>query len=204
MKKIKMKSYVMLLFILILTSCKNQEKLEIRDAKELTRVNGKFYYLNEVPGYTGIVEQYDKEFPEKLIVKAKVKDGLLDGQIEGYDINGNLQYQQNYKEGILHGKTKGYNKNGKLTYERNFSMGNTEGLYRVYYENGQIKYEENYKENRVDGRSLSYLEDGTLEQERVYENGVLKEEYNYGEENEKVTYIFSVDRNQSNVLKKVN
>lgn len=195
-----MKKLFVLLMVILIVGCGKSNK-QVRDVRELKKVEGRFYLLEDVAGYTGQVIQYSEDFPDRVVGKADIKDGLIHGKVLGYDNNGVIMFSQIYKEGLLHGKTLGYNSNGIVTYERNYYDGYSEGPYRVYYTNGKLKYEENYRKDKVHGKTYSYSKDGILEEERLYENGELKDKKSYIEEEKNVEYIFSVDRNQSNVIK---
>ncbi len=198
-----MKKLYLMLIVLTIIGCEVKTKGTVRNVGDMVKIDGKFYYIDKQEGgYTGIIEEYNNE--EKLIGRASVKKGMLDGKVEGFTKDGKRKFIQEYSMGVINGKTLGYSDDGTLLYERNYKDGNVEGLYRMYYENGNIKYEESYKDNLIHGKSYAYLENGDLENERNYNMGVLVEEINHVNSSKKeVSYIFQVDGGQSSVLKRV-
>ena len=198
-----MKKLTIFLLLLTLLGCKKHVKLT--NVKEISKINGIFYKIENKDKYTGIIEEYSIENPSILIARANIKEGLLNGSVEGFYINGKIKFSQQYKEGVLDGKTIGYSEKGTPIYERNFKNGKTEGSYKVYYDNGQLQYEENYTNNKINGEAFSYNSDGKLENKKTFENGILKEEKNYIDaSNDDIKFIFRIDGNQSRVMKQIN
>ena len=197
-----MKQLMILSLLLVLFGC--QKETQIVNVKELIKIDKVFYRIDKKDRYTGVIEEYSDKDPSILLARASLKEGVLDGPIQGFYTNGQLRFSQQYKKGILDGKNMGYTSEGIPIYERNFKDGKTEGIYRVYYDNGQLKYEENYLNNKVDGESFSYSLEGKLENKKIFKDGVLKEEIDYTDKADNVEFIFRIDGKQSNVTKKTN
>lgn len=51
------------------------------------------------------------------------KNGKIEGKVQIFSINGNLEYTSEYKEGIKHGKTCFYNSNGEIEKIKNYKNG---------------------------------------------------------------------------------
>ncbi len=96
------------------------------DEDLLSIKNYKYYYKGKL--YNGEVEIYyiDKDNykkTNKIYMKAKVVQGILNGQCKVYFDNGKLYKDENYKNDLLDGLNFYYHPNGNLMAVKNYSRG---------------------------------------------------------------------------------
>ena len=80
-----------------------------------------------------------------LEFKALYFNGMLDGQSEYWDDNGNIKSVSTYSAGKLHGLWRQYHPNGKIIHTVGYFHGQKDGLEIWYWENGQKKSEQYFE-----------------------------------------------------------
>lgn len=103
------------------------------DEDLLSIKNHKYYYNGKL--YNGEIEIYyiDKDNykkTNKIYMKAKVVQGILNGQCKVYFDNGKLYKDENYKNDLLDGLNFYYHPNGNLMAVKNYSRGKLLGVYQ--------------------------------------------------------------------------
>ena len=102
------------------------------------------------------------------------KNGKKNGFEREYNPDGKLISEINFKNGEIEGLVKEFYKNGKLKYEGNFENGRINGIYKEFYENEQLKIEINANNDKLDAVTRKFNNIGELIEEKVYINGILK------------------------------
>jgi len=182
-----MNNFLTILSFLLLISC-SQKKYHI---DEITTPSDTLSYLkNDMSLLNGLV--YCEFGDLGLYVNGK-KDGV---HKEWYE-NGQLMFEKNYKNGTRDGLFRFWYENGQLESERSFKDWKKLGLEREWWSNGQIRKETRYYNNLL-GYPWNYENKGWDENGRLwnevffkddnrnslirrfwYENGQLKEEFDY-------------------------
>lgn len=111
------------------------------DEDLLSIINHKYYYKGKL--YNGEVEIYyiakdNYKKTNKIYMKAKVVQGILNGQCKVYFDNGKLYKDENYKLGKKHGVSKSYYDSGKLFTISQYNKGSPTGEWFKYHKNGKI------------------------------------------------------------------
>lgn len=156
--------------------------------------NGKLEQIgsyNEDGKYTGEWKWFNQN--GSLLRKESFRDGLADGLMTEYDVDGNviaegkyiegqedgfwiidygdIKMEGDYFDGMRNGLWKHYFNNGKLSFEGRYVDDNPNGRHVYYWQNGNIKDEGNYVMGRKEGEWKKYSYDGTLIMIISYENG---------------------------------
>ena len=100
-------------------------------------------------------------------------DGLWNGLVVLYWMNGNKRSEGLYEDGKHEGYYKKYTETGERVWEGHFIKGKLEGERVGYYESGKVKFEEYYLNDKLDGTSVWYYENGSVWVEEYYTNGKL-------------------------------
>lgn len=103
-----------------------------------------------------------REDGETLQKIGTYKNGNLDGVVEDYWPNGNLQTKSRYVKGELNGKTFHYYENGKLEEAKFFKNGKIHGILIEYFGNGNLKSKWKYWLGKKIDTSKLYFENGNL------------------------------------------
>lgn len=97
--------------------------------------------------------------------KIKYKNGVPEGKVRDYYLNGKIQWEGNLKSDnpdVIDGIAIWYYESGKKSQECKYINGKKDGKELIYFENGNIKELNNYKNDFLDGISLEYFENGNL------------------------------------------
>jgi antitoxin component YwqK of YwqJK toxin-antitoxin module len=86
------------------------------------------------------------EFEDRVLLqRTTFTKGIKNGLYESFHPNGAWHEKNvNYKDGKLDGLVEVYYDNGQLEQKGNFKDGEQHGLVEIYHENGQLKEEKNY------------------------------------------------------------
>ncbi len=102
-----------------------------------------------------------KHYQNNIIIKEEnFVDGVKQGVIRDYDLQGNLFSEEYIKDNKLVGERKSFYKSGELKTITIYQDGQHLSM-KVYYENGKLKSETNYK-NGKEGPGRRYNESGKL------------------------------------------
>lgn len=105
-------------------------------------------------------EFYDGE--EKIIKsRGEYLNGVLDGVLIYYFIDGKKQETSEWNQGVRNGRTIAYYPNGDIANEYSYRMGKMNKL-KIYYESGILKYAGQIDENNIFYNAKNYEEDGAL------------------------------------------
>ena len=103
---------------------------------------------------------------------AKVKNGVVDGELLTYHENGQLDSQHTLVNGLHEGEFREFHENGSLEYLIDYKNGEAHGSYQRYDENGELQEIAWFADGKMDGETL-YYEGGYLKEVTNYKNGVL-------------------------------
>ena len=93
--------------------------------------------------------------------------GVIEGLVEEWDIDGNLEETRNYSNNKLLEHVK-FHKNGHLWHRYKYYPDKTGYIHELFYKNGQLKETCNYVNGKIEGLL-----------EKWYNNGEFKESCNY-------------------------
>lgn len=131
-----------------------------------------------------LINDYIFEHPDSLSF-LKHDMSLLNGTVETYYENGQLDERAKFKNGRLHGRYEMYFKNGQLEQRAKFKNGRINGLHEMYFKSGQIEFESNFKNRQLHGTERVWYENGQIKVESNWENdqyhGIRKEWYKNGQ-----------------------
>lgn len=89
-------------------------------------------------------------YPEGGIVELKFyQDGILEGNWEKYDEQGNVRLKGNYKAGDKNGSLTVYGPKGQVLTRGKYTEGHLDGEWTYYTEEGKIKKKDTYKMGRL-------------------------------------------------------
>ena len=167
------------------------ERVFYTDGKETTRQvldkNG-VVVTSSGKALTGSAKEF---YPNgSLKREAFFKDGMPEGSVKIYDIDGRLSATENYKNGVKEGLTKRFNFiRGILTEELlPYQNGKINGKRQVLGVNGKVVLTEEYKDDIRNGVKETFYMNGNTESKAVYENNVLNGPRIFFYENGKVLY----------------
>ncbi len=194
-----------MLFLLILTSCK-QQKQEVNisfSAEEIVipaieknkkdvsfkLKNGILYF--DIKPFSGIVKEFYSE--KKLKSTSEYYQGKKQGVFKAWYVNGNKWFQRFYTNGLKSGVHIGWFDNGKPMFKYHF---NTKGVYngRVseWYKNGMLLKEFHFIEGKEEGSQKMWQPSGKIRANFVTKKGErfgligLKKCYSIPTENEEI------------------
>ncbi len=149
MKKIIVQLNVILVLILLVTSCSRTKIVE------------------EKNNQGAVIKKYSvlKKHPE-----------IKDGKYVGYYDDGKLQEISTYVDGKLNGERRLYWPNGKLMAKENYKMNRMDGDYISLYESGSNESQGKYKDNLQEGVWAFYYEQpaNTLKQKLTFKEGRIE------------------------------
>lgn len=141
--------------------------------------------------------------PENKVEEGRYKDNRKEGLWKKYWPNGKLRSQINYAAGKPSGEYQLFYENGQTEehgfwssnkntgdFKRFYDNGNPQqhfifgengkrnGVQKYYHENGKLAMEVNIVNGNESGLMRRYNPDGTLIEEKIFDNGVLKETKN--------------------------
>lgn len=156
---INMKAALITLLLIFLSACSEPTI----DRDELVERSGILYKKFSNEPYTGAVTG-------RWI--AKVKDGVVDGELLTYHENGQLDSQHTLVNGLHEGEFREFHENGSLEYLIDYKTGEAHGRYQRYDENGELQEIAWFTDGKMDGETRYY--DGEYLLEVVnYKNGIL-------------------------------
>lgn len=103
---------------------------------------------------------------------AKVKDGVVDGELLTYHENGQLDSQHTLVNGLHEGEFREFHENGSLEYLIDYKNGEAHGSYQRYDENGELQEIAWFTDGKMDGETR-YYDGGYLREVTNYKNGIL-------------------------------
>src|ERR1700722_9742077 len=109
----------------------------------------------------------------KVVQKANMKDGILDGWKVDYYPSGNIKTKSFYKKGNLDGIEFNYYDAAEIKSKESFKDGINAGPKTTYYKNGQIEQSLFRKSGEDEGIEHGYYENGKLMYTRNWANNKL-------------------------------
>jgi antitoxin component YwqK of YwqJK toxin-antitoxin module len=135
--------------------------------------------------------KYKYEYYSNGAIKREVEysNGIKNGMMREYHLNGNLKSIANWKNDKLSGESITYYEDGTTILSKcNWTEGKRDGTCNYYYSNGAIEIENNYVDGELSGVCKEYYSNGNLYCivrfkndladgcfESYYENGWIKE-----------------------------
>ena len=129
----------------------------------------------------GVVEKYYDN--GQLESRKNYKNDKLNGLWEDWYANGQLKSRKLFKDGKFNGLCEAWDRDGKLWTKATYKNDNLNGLSERWYSNGQLWVRENYKNDKRDGLSESWYKDGNLVESTIYKDGVVEYIPNKHEQN---------------------
>lgn len=161
--KTQFKFLLLFFFLIILSSCKNNDKPDSLDFQlidngsyRIDTYNGTDYYIlseakKPMDGYY-VVGNKDTKWEE-----FNVEKGILNGDYIVFHTNGEIYSHAIYANGKRHGKEKTFHLSGKLKQVSTYSNDKIQSTVG-YYESGQTQSETTYEnENRIEAVSYDIL-----------------------------------------------
>jgi antitoxin component YwqK of YwqJK toxin-antitoxin module len=105
------------------------------------------------------------------------------GKAYAYFPNGDTQTVVTYKDGILNGEIDGWYAKGIKQVEGFVENGERVGIWKLYFETGKIKKQTAYSHNVEDGEETFWFENGNPEKKGSYVEGKLNGKYTWYYEN---------------------
>ena len=104
------------------------------------------YFVNELGNFHGKFIIYHKQ---QILQSANYKNGILDGVIKHYHLNGLLKTQLMYKDGkMVSTVIKRFFDNGNLFSETHYQNGKKNGVCKMYHKNGMLREQIFYKNDK--------------------------------------------------------
>lgn len=98
--------------------------------------------------------------PESIFVQKEYKDGVLNGKVSGFKVDGRPYFEQLFLDGKRHGNCYYWHENGMLEQEDIYRNGKCVRSTR-WYENGQLEYVTTIESGKI-REVISWDEDGRL------------------------------------------
>ncbi len=141
-----MKKLLILIFVLILSSCSQE-------------FNEQEFNGNEIVKKDGLVWHYSSTEP-------------LTGKVVSFHENGQIKEVGNYINGEKDGLHEVFHENSKLHRRGNYINGEKDGLHEEYREDGMRQYMFHWKNGELDGRQEYFDQWGDLRLRETCEDGV--------------------------------
>ncbi|OFY91199.1 MAG: hypothetical protein A3K10_15635 [Bacteroidetes bacterium RIFCSPLOWO2_12_FULL_31_6] len=136
----------------------------------------KFFSNGKLNGLYTSYYDVGEDYPEVMI---PYKNGVIDGIVTKYYLNGQKSFITTFVDGKKEGIEKEFYKNGTLSSDVEYKDGQLNGYYKTYHPNGQLQSEAQTENGFFNGVKKNYFKDGKLEVECNYYkgdiNGVYKE-----------------------------
>jgi antitoxin component YwqK of YwqJK toxin-antitoxin module len=136
---------------------------------DLDQINGLFYQRNTIPPFTGTATEEHPNGKKKMSVP--IKDGMFQGTIKEWALDGTLIYESEYDKGKQQGKETQWYATGQKKIELSYVQGEPNGICTEWHKNGKKKSEGNFVMGKEDGKHLWWFTNGELDQEVPYKNG---------------------------------
>jgi antitoxin component YwqK of YwqJK toxin-antitoxin module len=102
-----------------------------------------------------------RKYEDGIITRSiPVINGVIDGTVRSFAINGDKIYEKNYKKGILHGTSTTYHDNNVIKSTIPYVKGLKEGIAKHYYNDGTLHVQSTYVEDKLDGQMNTYTKTG--------------------------------------------
>lgn len=102
-----------------------------------------------------------RKYEDGVITRSiPVINGLIDGTVRSFAINGNKIYEKSYKRGILEGTSITYHDNNVIKSTIPYVKGKKEGLAKYYYNDGTLHVQSTFVNNQLDGQMKTYTKSG--------------------------------------------
>lgn len=187
----KQKLVLLLLFLVVLSSCNKVDKIYYPDGSLAAEYSVKKGLKD------GVAYQYDKA--GNKIAEMNYSQNMLHGDYKEYYPNGSLKSIIKYENNKKNGPAIYYDVLGNIIEELTYKNDTLDGTYREYYSNNMVKKEGNYKNGKFHGKWYYYNENGFLVGVGQFDNGkgVLQTYYPYSD---KIHSITNFENNQKNGL----
>ncbi|CAM1346870.1 toxin-antitoxin system YwqK family antitoxin [Tenacibaculum crassostreae] len=166
----------LLLFIVLLVSCKSKETRSANSVDLIEKIstdesfalkNGVLFYKNKL--FSGIVNTFYST--GELKSKSKYILGKRDGFYNGWYPNGNKFFERLYAEGLKSGVHVGWYENGQSKFIYHFNeRGDYNGEMKEWYSNGQLYKVFNYNNGREEGSQKMWQPNGKIRANFVTKN----------------------------------
>lgn len=136
---------------------------------QLDQINGLFYQRNTIPPFTGTATEEHPNGKKKMSVP--IKEGLFQGTIKEWAMDGTLIYEAEYAKGKQQGKETQWYATKQKKVEISYVQGEPNGVCTEWHKNGQKKSEGTFISGKEDGKHLWWFTNGKPDQEVPYKNG---------------------------------
>jgi len=144
---------------------------------EIWRNNKWIYYGGRAKPFTGTDSIFVEGGLDRVV---DYKNGLRDGVVIYYHLNGQIDSEVNYRKGKIVGNLKEYYENssmgkkGAIRRITPYANGKKDGLVKEYYQNGQIWRTTSYKKGKREGKQIEYsAKTGKVVSTAMYKNDEL-------------------------------
>lgn len=170
---------LILIFGLSLSTIHAQEKVNFAKIKTET-IDGKLYYMYKNEKFNGVITKEMKNENPSYFMEFEVKDGRMNGKAVTVYSDGYVQ-KENFVDNLLEGPVETYYPNGNIESRVNYSANSIKnGPFEIYYNNGNLMEKGSYELDYLNGIILRYYENGKLMSKTNYSFGRvdgLNEEY---------------------------
>ena len=108
-----------------------------------------------------------------LYLEAVCKNGVIDGEVKKYHMNGTISEEYIMDAGLIVGKASYYDPEGNLAREAMFHAGVLEGELKDFFKDGNIQKIITIKNGLPEGEEISYFNDGKIQHRKEYHEGKL-------------------------------
>ena len=148
-----LKVVIIISFLILISSCKDQKNKRIVKSNILIeKRNGLIYKQRSEKPYTGIIV----DTLNGKIMEYYVKDGLKNGPFKISGIDGNVEISGNMINDKNEGEWRYYFLNGKLESVGDFKNDTPSGKWTFFYRTGIKKEEGEYKNGKRDGKWIEF------------------------------------------------
>lgn len=170
-----MKNFIIVLLIIILSSCQENRILIDELINKGTQENPIMFYNGKL--FSGIGYNI---FPNgTLETEQTFEDGKLNGISTEFFVSNEIKKQINYRNNkIVDGTYKVFYENGSLKLETTIINNKQNGLVIEYYDNGKIENKGYYKNGKREGKFQTYYYDGSNRGEIKYKDDLIDGEIN--------------------------
>lgn len=133
--------------------------------------DGRFFRQGASAPFTGWMLDYHPSGAVKA--RSFVRNGLLEGESEGWHTNGLVELREYFHRGLPHGIRTTWHQNGRKRSEGRLREGQQHGVFRQWHENGGLAVEAEFEAGTAHGVSQAWHSDGRLKAKVMMNRGVV-------------------------------
>lgn len=165
MIKGKIFASIAIVVALVLSGCGEPKVYKNGD---LYQKDGMYFDKEENKPANGMAREYSAD--NVISKEIPYVDGKIDGTVVTYHLNGKPHFKTKYKDGVIVGDGEAYDEEGELVGKTPYKDGVVDGTAISYFKGGKTQLTTEYVGGKKEGKRQGFDEDGALRVEVIYKN----------------------------------